>query len=113
MRGRALIGVLALSLTVGLAQPGNAEIPPPPLPCSTSTCVDIVVAMADSPDPVGAGAELAYTIDLSNASLGTAFGVTLTDQIAATRHSSPLRTPVHRVGRTLLSRFRPWVVAAW
>lgn len=84
MRVRALIGVLALSLTVGLAQPGNAEIPPPPpLPCSTSTCVDIVVAMADSPDPVGAGAELAYTIDLSNASLATAFGVTLTEQIPA------------------------------
>jgi uncharacterized repeat protein (TIGR01451 family) len=76
MRMRALIPLL-LSLTLGPAQPASAEIPPPPC----STCVDILVAMADSPDPVGPGTELRYTIDLSNAGPGIALGVTLTDQI--------------------------------
>jgi uncharacterized repeat protein (TIGR01451 family) len=79
MRVRLLTCFLALGITLGPAQPGNAEIPPPPC----STCIDLAVALSDSPDPVRAGAEITYTIDLSNAGPGIALGVTLTDQIPA------------------------------
>jgi uncharacterized repeat protein (TIGR01451 family) len=77
---RAFIAFLLLSVSVGPAQPGNAEIPPAP-PCST--CVDIAIAMSDSPDPVRAGSELTYTINLWNTGPGIALGVTLTDQLPA------------------------------
>ena len=80
MRARALIAFLLLSVSVGPAQPGNAEIPPTP-PCLA--CVDVVISMSDAPDPVRAGSELTYTINLWNTGPGIALGVTLTDQLPA------------------------------
>jgi uncharacterized repeat protein (TIGR01451 family) len=54
---------------------------------TTSTTVtseaDVSVTKTDSPDPVAAGAELTYTLKVSNAGPSTATGVQLTDNLPA------------------------------
>jgi uncharacterized repeat protein (TIGR01451 family) len=79
MRAPVVIAFLLLSVTVGPAQPARAEIPPSPCPA----CIDVVLDMSDSPDPVPAGSELTYSINLWNTGPGIAFGVTLRDEIPA------------------------------
>lgn len=63
------------------------------IPTSTPTAADLSITKTDSPDPATVGAQLTYTITVTNLGPSTATGVTMTDRL-------PLRTTFVSVSTT-------------
>ncbi len=69
--GNLILGQVVCGVTAG------APPPPPPPPSSA----DLSVALSDSPDPVAAGGNVTYTVDVTNAGPDAAQGVTVATKI--------------------------------
>lgn len=69
----AWLPVLASALALGFAGVGSAA--------KSAGSADLAISKADSPDPVGVGTVLTYTVQVQNLGPDAASGVTVTDQL--------------------------------
>ena len=72
-RARNRLGTVVAGLAVALLVPAGAQ----------AATADLAISTSDSPDPVTEGAELTYTVTVSNLGPESASGVTVTDELSS------------------------------